>query len=339
MSLGLIALLDDVAGLAKAAAASLDDVAAQAARSGAKAAGVVIDDAAVTPRYLTGFSPSRELPVVWRIALGSVRNKLLFLLPAALLLSAVAPWAITPLLMLGGAYLCYEGAEKIYEALHPHGAHGPEHVTGKAPQDPRAFEDAKVQSAVQTDFILSAEIMAISLASIPDGSFLFRAIILAAVGLALTALVYGGVGLIVKADDAGLALARAERPVTGPFGRTGLPTAADRLLRPLTQLVGRGLVRGMPVFLRVLAVVGTAAMVWVGGGIIIHGLEGFGLPQPAHLSETASHAAAATIPAIGPFLGWLAGAAVSGIFGLLLGAVLIPVVEHGIAPLLRRVRG
>ena len=339
MSLGLIALLDDVAGLAKAAAASLDDVAAQAARSGAKAAGVVIDDAAVTPRYLTGFSPSRELPVVWRIALGSLRNKLLFLLPAALLLGAVAPWAITPILMLGGAYLCYEGTEKVYEAIHPHGAHGPEHVTGQAPQDPQAFEDAKVQSAIQTDFILSAEIMAISLASIPDGSFLFRAAILAAVGLALTALVYGGVALIVKADDAGLALAGADRPITGLFNSSGTPTAADRLLRPVTRAIGRALVGGMPVLLRLLAIIGTAAMVWVGGGIIIHGLEGFGLPWPAHLSEAASHAAAGAVPAIGSFLGWLAGAAVSGVFGLLIGAALIPVVEHGIAPLLRRVRG
>nr|WP_245214891.1 DUF808 domain-containing protein [Pararoseomonas indoligenes] len=337
--MGLIALLDDVAGLAKAAAASLDDIAAGAARSGVKAAGVVIDDAAVTPRYLTGFSASRELPVVWRIALGSVRNKLIILLPAALLLSAVAPWAITPILMLGGAYLCYEGAEKVYEAIHPGAAHGPEQTRGAAPPDPKAFEDAKIRSAVQTDLILSAEIMAISLASIPEGSFLLRAAILALVGLALTALVYGGVALIVKADDAGLALAKAERPVTGPFSRTGAPTAADRLLRPITKALGRALVQGMPPFLRLLAIVGTAAMVWVGGGIIIHGLEGFGLPLPAHISEAASHAAAAALPAIGPFLSWLAGAAVSGILGLLVGAVLIPVVAHGIAPLLRRVRG
>ena len=168
MATGLIALLDDVAGLAKVAAASLDDVTAQATRAGAKAAGVVIDDAAVTPRYVVGFAASRELPIVGRIAAGSLKNKLLFLLPAALALSLLAPWAITPLLMLGGAFLCYEGTEKAYEAIWPHRAHEHEVKVGAAAgRDAQAFEDEKVNGAIKTDFILSAEIMAITLASVP----------------------------------------------------------------------------------------------------------------------------------------------------------------------------
>src|SRR3712207_5140305 len=174
MSIGLIALLDDVVGLAKVAAASLDDVTAQATKAGAKAAGVVIDDAAVTPRYVVGFAAAREVPIVGRIALGSLKNKLLFLLPAALALSLFAPWAITPLLMLGGAFLCYEGAEKVFHALFPHRAHAHEVKVGAAqpgtPEQLQAFEDSKVQGAIKTDFILSAEIMAITLATMPESS-------------------------------------------------------------------------------------------------------------------------------------------------------------------------
>lgn len=215
MSIGLIALLDDVAAIAKTAAASLDDVAAQAAKAGTKAAGVVIDDAAVTPRYVVGFAAERELPIVGRIALGSLRNKLLFLLPGALALSALAPWAITPLLMLGGAYLCYEGTEKVYEALFPHKAHAHEsELAGE--QDAQALEDRRVASAIKTDFILSAEIMAITLAAIPEGNFWMRAAILAVVGLGITVAVYGTVALIVKADDAGMAL--ASNTAAPPFG-------------------------------------------------------------------------------------------------------------------------
>jgi uncharacterized protein len=248
MSTGLIALLDDIVGLAKVAAASLDDAAAQATRAGAKAAGVVIDDAAVTPRYLVGFAASRELPIVGRIAIGSLKNKLLYLLPAALALSMVAPGTITPLLMLGGAYLCYEGSEKVYEAIWPHSAHKHEAVVGIASQDTQSFEDAKVRAAIQTDFILSAEIMAITLSTIPEASFWLQVVILAVVGIGITVLVYGGVALIVKADDAGVALTRSERPVSGLFtlifpSLSGLPpSGADRLLRPLTQTLGRGLV-------------------------------------------------------------------------------------------------
>ena len=216
MSTGLIALLDDVAALAKVAAASLDDVAAQAGRAGVKAAGVVIDDAAVTPRYVVGFAASRELPIVWRIALGSLKNKLVFLLPAALALSVFAPWAITPLLMLGGAFLCYEGAEKIYEALWPHAAHAHEATTGAAGQDPAAFEQARIASAIQTDFILSAEIMALTLSTVPEASFWTQAAVLALVGTGITIAVYGAVALLVKADDAGVALAAGGGPRPDP---------------------------------------------------------------------------------------------------------------------------
>jgi uncharacterized protein len=345
VSIGLIALLDDVAGLAKMAAASLDDVTAQAARAGVKAAGVVIDDAAVTPRYVVGFAASRELPIVGKIALGSLKNKLLYLLPAALVLGLAAPWAITPLLMLGGAYLCYEGTEKVYEALSPDSAHGHENAITATSQDARSFEDEKVSSAIKTDFILSAEIMAITLATVPTASFWIQAIVLAAVGVGITALVYGGVALIVKADDVGVALARSDRPVTGLAGAVSgrstnaAPPLVDRLVRPLTRTVGRGLVLGMPVFLKVLAFVGTAAMIWVGGGIIIHGLEGYGLPWLGHAIQAASEMAAHIVPAMAGTAEWIVSAAGSGIFGLVVGAVLIPFVQYGAGPVLRKLKG
>jgi predicted DNA repair protein MutK len=311
---GLIALLDDIAGIAKMAAASLDDVAAVAGKAGAKAAGVVIDDAAVTPRYVVGFAAARELPIIRRIAAGSLRNKLLFLLPAALALSAFAPWAITPLLMLGGAYLCYEGAEKVLSAVFPHAAHGHEEAVGLAGADAQAVEDAKVRAAIGTDFILSAEIMAIALATIPEASLPMQAAILAAVGVGITAAVYGAVALIVKADDAGLALAASAHA----------PVAA----------LGRGLVRAMPPFLTALAVIGTAAMLWVGGGIVIHGLEEMGLAGPAHLIASAAQPLAGA-----PILAWLATAAGAGLAGLALGTATIPLVQHVIAPLAARLRG
>ncbi len=316
MSLGLIALLDDVAGLAKVAAASLDDAVGQAARVGVKSAGVLIDDAAVTPRYVTGFAAARELPIIAKIARGSLRNKLLFLLPAALALAFFAPWAITVLLMLGGAYLSYEGAEKVYEALFPHAAHGHEAALKPAPEDPRALEDSKVASAIRTDFILSAEIMAITLAAVESPSFWMQAAVLAIVGVGITVLVYGGVALIVKADDVGVAMASSD---------------AGGLVRA----IGRGLVRGMPVFLRVLAVVGTAAMIWVGGGIVVHGLEGYGFDTLGHAIEAAAVAAGHALPALGGAVEWLVGAAGAGAVGLALGFALIPVVGFVIAPLWR----
>jgi predicted DNA repair protein MutK len=322
VSLGLIALLDDVAFLARTAAASLDDVAGQAARAGTKAAGVVIDDAAVTPRYVTGFAAERELPIVGKIALGSLRNKLLFLLPGALALSAFAPWAITPLLMLGGAYLCFEGTEKVYEALFPHKAHGDEdEAEGGTDQ---AREDRRVASAIKTDFILSAEIMAITLAALPEGSVWMRAVVLAIVAVGITAAVYGAVAIIVKADDAGLAMARSQ--ASPPLGS---------LLRGL----GRGIVKGMPILLNILSVVGTAAMVWVGGGILLHGLEEYGIAGPAHATHEVAASAAALLPAAKGFIEWLVTAAVSGVLGLIVGGLLIPVTSFVIAPLWRSVAG
>ena len=314
MATGLIALLDDVASIAKVAAASLDDVGLQAAKAGAKAAGVVIDDAAVTPRYVVGFAADRELPIVGRIALGSLKNKLLYLLPAALLLSFFAPWAITPLLMIGGAYLCYEGTEKVYEALVPHGAHHHEVAVGAASPDPKAFEDEKVGGAIRTDFILSAEIMAITLASVPESSFWMQAFVLAVVGIGITALVYGGVALIVKADDFGVALAA----------------------RPATAQLGRAIVLGMPILLKALSIVGTAAMIWVGGGIVVHGLEEYGLSAPAHAIHAAAEAVGHALAPVAGVVGWAVEAAAYGVVGLILGAALIPFVEHVAAPALRR---
>ncbi|RXF72973.1 DUF808 domain-containing protein [Hansschlegelia zhihuaiae] len=320
MSVGLIALLDDVAAIAKVAAASLDDVAGQAAKAGAKAAGVVIDDAAVTPRYVVGFAAERELPIVAKIAVGSLKNKLLLLLPAALLLSWLAPWSITPLLMIGGAFLCYEGTEKVYEALFPHKAHAHEKALGAA-GDAGALERQKIAGAIKTDFILSAEIMAITLAALPeDDPFWMKAVLLAVVGLGITVAVYGAVALIVKADDAGVALARS---------------TSSAVMRGL----GRALVVAMPVFLKVLSVVGTAAMIWVGGGIIVHGLAHYGFSAIEHALAHASEAAAHALPAAGGLVGWLVMAAGSGVVGLVLGAALIPVAGYVLAPAFGAVRG
>ena len=293
-------MLDDVAALTKLAAASLDDVAGAAGKAGSKAAGVVIDDTAVTPRYVVGLSPDRELPIIWKIAVGSLKNKLLFLLPAALALSALAPWAITPLLMLGGAYLCFEATEKIVEAVSGdhHGADELAEIT-----DPKMLEDRQVSGAIRTDFILSAEIMAIALADLPELSLGTRAIVLALVGIAITAGVYGVVALIVKMDDIGLHLA-------------GRSVGAVRK-------IGRGLVKGMPVLLSALSTIGTAAMVWVGGGIILHGLEAFGLETVPHLVHAAAESAGHALPAIAGIAGWLVTALGSAIVGLVVGGIVV----------------
>jgi predicted DNA repair protein MutK len=320
MSIGLIGLLDDVAGIAKVAAASLDDVASQAARAGAKAAGVVIDDTAVTPGYVIGFEPKRELPIVGRIAAGSLRNKLLILLPAALVLSYFLPWTITPLLMLGGVYLCYEGVEKVLEAVMPHQAHQHEAQLGSVSLNAQSVEDEKVASAIKTDFILSAEIMAITLAALPAGSIWKQALVLAVVAIGITVAVYGVVALIVKADDVGVALARSDR--------------ASALGRAL----GRGIVRSMPVLLKLLSVIGTAAMIWVGGGIILHGLEVFGPPAIEHAVKAAAEAAAHAVPPVAAIVEWVVEAAISGVIGLLIGAASIPVVGFVIAPAWKAVK-
>ncbi len=317
MSVGLMALLDDIAAIANVAAASLDDVVSQAAKAGAKAAGVVIDDTAVTPRYLVGFSAKRELPIVRKIAMGSLRNKLLFLLPAALALSYFLPSAITPLLMLGGAYLCYEGVEKVYEAIVPHHAHAHEAQIGTVALNPQTLEDEKVAGAIKTDFILSAEIMAITLAAIPAGSVLTQAFVLAVVGIGITIAVYGAVALIVKADDVGVALASNEKASA---------------IGALSRALGRALVLGMPGFLKMLTVTGTAAMIWVGGGIIVHGLETYGLTSIGHFIHATAEAAAHALPPVAGAIEWIVAAAGAGIVGLLIGGALIPVTEFAFAP-------
>ena len=304
MPSGLIALLDDVAGIAKLAAASLDDVGAAAGKASTKAAGVVVDDAAVTPRYVTGLSPSRELPIIGKIAMGSFRNKLIIILPAALLLSAFAPWAITPILMCGGTYLCFEGAEKLLEAFG-HGAHDEAAVqTG----DAAALEKTTVSGAVRTDLILSAEIMAIALADVAAQPILTQAAVLVVVGVAMTIAVYGAVGLIVKMDDIGLVLARRDNG-----GVRGL---------------GRGLVKGMPVVMSALSVIGTAAMLWVGGGILVHGSHTLGLHWPAVPLEHLSHAVAAATGPLGPVTGWLMTAVASAVVGLIVGGLVVLIVHQ-----------
>ncbi|MFI7481167.1 DUF808 domain-containing protein [Kocuria sp. M1R5S2] len=300
MSGGLMALLDDVAALARVTAASVDDIGAAAGRASMKAAGVVVDDTAVTPQYVQGISPARELPIIWRITKGSLRNKLLFILPAALLLSQFAPWLLTPILMIGGSYLCFEGAEKIWSKLSGHGAKTKTPVVEKG----KEAEDSMVGGAVRTDLILSAEIMVISLNEVAAESLLSRAAILVVVALGITALVYGVVALIIRMDDIGLHLAERRSP------------AAQRL--------GRGLVKGMPGLLAVISVVGTAAMLWVGGHIILVGLDEMGWHTPydlVHHAETAVHHA---VPgALGAALAWTTNTFFSAVLGAVWGAVLV----------------
>ncbi|MDP3405291.1 MAG: DUF808 domain-containing protein [Brevundimonas sp.] len=311
MPSGLAALLDDVAAIAKLAATSLDDASAAAGKAGTKAAGVVVDDAAVTPRYVTGLSPARELPIIWKIAKGSIRNKLLILLPAALILSAFAPWAITPILMLGGAYLAFEGAEKLIEAFGgSHHAKADEDVG-----DPATLEETKVAGAIRTDLILSAEIMAIALADVADQPIVTQGLVLAIVGLAITAGVYGVVGLIVKMDDIGLHLARVKSAVL--------------------KGLGRGLVKGMPIVMSAIATIGMAAMLWVGGGILVHGAHTFGFDWPEDTIHHAAVAVASLLPVGGPVAEWLITALGAAIVGILVGGVLALIV-HQIGRLRRK---
>ncbi|MGF1475766.1 MAG: DUF808 domain-containing protein [Geminicoccaceae bacterium] len=308
---GLLALLDDVAAIAKLASTQLDDIAAQAAKAGSKAAGVVIDDAAVTPKYVTGLPAARELPIVWKIARASFFNKLVILLPAALLLNTFLPWLITPLLMLGGAYLCFEGAEKVWHLFVPHTEHGPQEAETL---DAAHLEEQRVKGAIKTDFILSAEIMTISLAAIDADSIPSQALILAAVAIGITALVYGAVALLVKADDVGLKLSQIGRLTT-------------------TRALGRGIVKVMPAVMVTIATIGTAAMLWVGGNIIVHGLHDLGWHWPYemihHLAEDASLAVGTAIG----FVEWMVTAVIDGVIGLALGLALIPVVAGVITPL------
>ena len=300
MPSGLIALLDDVAGIVKLTETSLDDVAAAAGKAGSKAAGVVIDDTAVTPRYVMGLTPDRELPIIWKIARGSLRNKLFFLLPAALVLSAFAPWLLPPLLMLGGAFLCFEAVEKLLEAMQ--GGHD---VAEEAMEthSSKELEDQKVSGAIRTDFILSGEIMAIALGTVASEPLWEQALILFVVAVLITAGVYGVVGFIVKMDDIGLHL--TERSSAG------------------ARAVGRGLVHAMPVLMKILSVVGTAAMLWVGGGLIVHGLHEFHwdlIPGAIHhVAEGAAH----VLPAVGGVIDWVVNAIGAAIVGMVIGGIIV----------------
>ena len=302
MSAGLFGLLDDIAALARLAAASVDDIGAAAGRATAKAAGVVIDDTAVTPQYVHGITAERELPMIKRIAIGSLRNKLVFILPAALLLSQFLPWLLTPILMVGATYLCFEGAEKVWSRIRGHDSHAaPTTVVG---------EDAERQmtaGAIRTDFILSAEIMVIALNEVADQAFLPRLIILIIVALVITAAVYGVVGLIVKMDDIGLSLAQRNSTFSQKFGR--------------------GLVTAMPKVLAALSAIGTVAMLWVGGHILLVGTNTLGWHAPYgfvhHLEEGVHHA----VQGVGGVLAWLVNTGASAIIGLVVGAVVVAVVH------------
>jgi predicted DNA repair protein MutK len=303
MAGGLVALLDDIAALAKLAAASVDDVGAAAGRASAKAAGVVVDDTAVTPRYVHGVAAERELPIVKRIATGSIRNKLLIILPVALLLSEFIPWLLTPILMLGGTYLCFEGAEKVWEKIAHHDGG---HDAPAAVEGPEA-EEKVVRGAVRTDLILSAEIMVIALNDVASEPLLNRALVLVVVAVLVTALVYGVVALIVKMDDVGLLLTQRE---------------SER-----TQRIGQALVRAMPKVLATLSTVGVVAMLWVGGHILLVGADELGWQAPYgvvhHLEELVHDATGA----LGGVLGWVVNTIGSAVAGLLVGAVVVAVVE------------
>ena len=312
---GLLALVDDLAVLSRAAASSLDDVATLTAKAGSKAAGIVVDDAAVTPGYVVGLSADRELKVIWKIAVGSLRNKLLILLPAALALSYFAPWAIMPLLIGGGFFLCFEGAEKILKKVWPKAVADDE--TSPEATDPVALENARVKGAITTDFILSAEIMAITLTTVnkETSSIAMRAAVLAAVAVTITVAVYGAVAIIVKADEAGMWLSRS---------KLGFKRA-----------LGRAIVRGVPGFMTLLATVGTAAMLWVGGDIVIHGAAELGAPGPERVIYSAAEAAASAIPGAAGLVKWLVKAFFAAVIGVMCGGLVV-LVKGAIAPLLAR---
>ncbi len=300
MSSGFFAILDDVAAIAKAAASSIDDASAMAAKAGSKAAGIVIDDAAVTPRYVVGLAADRELPIIAKIAKGSLKNKLIILLPGALLLSFFAPWIITPILMAGGAFLCMEGFHKVMDLVRP-GHHESHDDKNAEPMTAAELEAAQVASAVRTDLILSGEIMAITLAGVASAPVWMQAVVLAIVGLGMTVVVYGAVALIVKADDAGVALARS--------GSGSI------------RVLGRSLVLGMPYFLKTLSFIGMIAMLWVGGGIIVHGLHELGVHGPEEKIHRAAEAFANLIPSAHGIMQWLGSAGIAAILGVIIGGI------------------
>lgn len=308
---GLLALLDDVAAIAKLAASQLDDIAAHTAKAGSKSAGIVIDDAAVTPKYVTGLPAARELPIIWKIARGSFFNKLVILLPALLVLQAVAPWIIPPLLIIGGGYLCFEGAEKIWHVISGHQDPGPQQAENL---DAAHLEEQRVKGAIKTDFILSAEIMTITLASIEADDFLTRAIVLAVVGVLITVVVYGTVAFLVKLDDIGIRLSQ--------IGRL-----------EATRAFGRKLTAAMPTVLNLISTIGTVAMLWVGGSIVIHSLHELGVHAPYDLVKGLAKLAAggADYGAVH----WFATAFLDAVVGLIIGLFLIPIVDALLVPFKR----
>ncbi len=301
MATGLLALLDDVAALVKVSAATLDDVPTQVAKTTGKVSGIVIDDTAVTPKYVVGLDPKRELSIIYQIAKKSLVNKALYLGPAALLLGYFAPWAIPYLLMVGGAFLCFEGYEKVH-SIFSKSAHAPDDEPTEEMKviTPEELEKERVGSAVRTDFILSAEIMAIAYATVADSPLMNQIVVLFVVAIFITVAVYGFVALIVKADDIGVHMAK-ER------------------FNPTTRKIGRGIVKSMPGFLKILGYVGTAAMLWVGAEIIAHGI-----PFLHHSVEALEHSLASV-----PILAWLVKVLVLALGGVLLGAVIAQVVTLG----------
>ncbi|XCB29098.1 DUF808 domain-containing protein [Arcanobacterium hippocoleae] len=324
MALGLAALLDDIAAIAKTAAASLDDIAGAASKASAKAIGVVVDDTAVTPQYVRGLNPSRELPIIWRIAKGSLLNKLV-IIAAILVINHWAAWLLTPLLMLGGTYLCFEGAEKVIEWLCGyHQADAEPAVDQDSNQVEKlnkpgarnksaaaAAEDRLAAGAIRTDFILSAEIMVISLNEIKDQTFALLLGALIATALLITALVYGTVALLVKMDDLGIHMMKN--------------SAGEKNFK---HNFGLGLVKSMPIVMTVISVVGTLAMMWVGGHLVVQGFADLGFSPILDLIHHLAQIPAA-VPGIGGFLSWLADTIGSMFCGFIWGSLFaIPMITY-----------
>ncbi|GGO77411.1 membrane protein [Marinobacterium nitratireducens] len=300
----LLALLDDIATV-------LDDISVMTKVAAKKTAGVLGDDLALNAEQVTGVRAEREIPVVWAVAKGSFLNKLI-LVPAALLISAIAPWLILPMLMLGGAYLCYEGFEKIaHHWLHRNADEAEQHREKlKALSDPEvdlvAYERDKIRGAIRTDFILSAEIIVIALGIVSESGFITQVAVVSAVALFMTIAVYSLVGGIVKLDDAGLFLISREEGST---------------LHSAGRALGRALLKGAPMLMKLLSVVGTAAMFLVGGGILLHGLPG---------AEHLQHSLAEQLEAsAGTLASWLFGPLSGGFIGLVAGAILVGSVQLG----------
>lgn len=305
MSGGIVALLDDIATLAKMAAASVDDVAAATGRASAKTVGVIVDDTAVTPQYLQGLKPERELPIIKRIARGSLKNKLLIILPAALVLSQFAPWVLPILLIAGGSFLAFEGMEKVWEKLRGGGHDDPLIVAGPS------GEEQIVKSAVRTDLILSAEIMIIALNEVASEGFVARSIILIAVGFLITFVVYGMVAVLVKIDDVGVALMKREKASS--------------------QRIGKLLFNAMPRVLATIGVIGTLAMLWVGGHIVVVSAADLGWTAPHQIIENLAHLGASFGAGAG-FLSWTIETLASLLVGAILGSLLVGA-HHGLKAL------